>query len=52
MERCTACEQPTSVAVVESAHPTSEGIIRYRRCPCGARWIELATLVLSERKTA
>ncbi|WP_432993237.1 hypothetical protein [Dactylosporangium sp. CA-233914] len=52
METCSACGRPAAGAAVESSHVTSEGIVRYRRCPCGRRWLELAALVLLERATA
>ncbi|WP_176611516.1 hypothetical protein [Actinomadura sp. WMMB 499] len=27
---------------MESAHYTSGGLVRYRRCVCGNRWVEVA----------
>ncbi|UWP78875.1 hypothetical protein [Dactylosporangium fulvum] len=47
MMNCTACGRPAAIAEVESSHTTSEGVVRYRRCACGGRWMELAQLVLA-----
>ncbi|MEV6926277.1 hypothetical protein AB0M46_17520 [Dactylosporangium sp. NPDC051485] len=52
MENCTACGRAAAGAAVESVHPTSEGLVRYRRCACGGRWVEVATLVLDRRSVA
>ncbi|WP_173892343.1 hypothetical protein [Rathayibacter sp. VKM Ac-2630] len=35
-----------------SRHPTSEGILSYLLCPCGARGIELAPLAFPVLLTA
>jgi hypothetical protein len=42
--RCTHCGWPTDEAAVLSTHHTSEGWVRYRRCPCGSVAIELVQL--------
>ncbi|WP_345540666.1 hypothetical protein [Phytohabitans rumicis] len=42
MEFCDSCGHPTALAETESAHHTSQGLVRYRRCACGHRWVELA----------
>ncbi|NYE48914.1 hypothetical protein HDA32_004034 [Spinactinospora alkalitolerans] len=39
---CGACGREAVEAEVESSHYTSEGIVRYRRCGCGRRWVDLA----------
>ncbi|WP_017591726.1 hypothetical protein [Nocardiopsis potens] len=39
---CGACGRPEGAAEVESSHYTTEGIVRYLRCPCGRRRVELA----------
>ncbi|MFI5912322.1 hypothetical protein [Dactylosporangium sp. NPDC051541] len=49
MEHCSACGRAATRAAIESAHSTSEGIVRYRRCACGNRWIELAAFIVAER---
>ncbi|GAB3205294.1 hypothetical protein ACQEU5_01990 [Marinactinospora thermotolerans] len=41
-ERCAACGRESVDARVESAHYTSEGIVRYRQCACGRRWVDVA----------
>ena len=46
MSVCGSCERPTATAWVESSHATSEGVVRYVRCGCGHRWVEIARLVL------
>ncbi|MEY9213190.1 hypothetical protein NI17_001995 [Thermobifida halotolerans] len=38
---CAACGREAADAEVESSHYTSEGIVRYRRCPCGRRWVDV-----------
>jgi hypothetical protein len=38
--RCE-CGWPVAEARTESAHVTSEGWVRYRRCVCGAVLVEL-----------
>lgn len=40
MEFCAGCGHPVPMAAIESAHHTSEGLVRYRRCDCGRRWVE------------
>lgn len=40
MRFCDGCGHPAPMAAVESAHHTSEGLVRYRRCGCGRRWVE------------
>jgi hypothetical protein len=45
MEFCENCGRPEALAETESVHRTSEGLVRYRRCECGRRWVQLATLV-------
>jgi len=52
MRACSSCERPTATARVESSHATSEGVVRYLRCRCGHRWIEIAHLVLVHAHTA
>ncbi|MFC4562537.1 hypothetical protein ACFO4E_11795 [Nocardiopsis mangrovi] len=39
---CVSCGGPGAAAQVESSHYTSEGIVRYLRCPCGERRVEVA----------
>ncbi|MFC0534008.1 hypothetical protein [Phytohabitans kaempferiae] len=41
MEFCDGCGRPALLAVVESAHHTSQGLVRYRRCDCGHRWVQV-----------
>ncbi|WP_019630183.1 hypothetical protein [Actinomadura atramentaria] len=41
IETCPSCPRRAAASDVESAHLTSEGVVRYRRCVCGARWIDL-----------
>ncbi|WP_285757076.1 hypothetical protein [Nocardiopsis ansamitocini] len=41
-ESCSACGRAAVAARVESSHYTSEGIVRYRCCPCGRRWVDMA----------
>jgi DNA-directed RNA polymerase subunit RPC12/RpoP len=43
-DHCSQCGRPSLDAGIESAHYTSEGVVRYRHCPCGHRWIELLRL--------
>jgi hypothetical protein len=43
-ERCAHCGWPVEEARVLSTHPTSEGWVRYRRCPCGSTSIQLVQL--------
>lgn len=38
---CPHCAWPTSEARVLSAHPTSDGMVRYLRCPCGQVTIQV-----------
>lgn len=38
--RCARCGWPAEEARTESAHVTSEGWVRYRRCVCGAVFVE------------
>ncbi|QFG22660.1 hypothetical protein F7P10_17585 [Actinomadura sp. WMMB 499] len=38
---CEACHR-IGGSRVESAHYTSGGLVRYRRCVCGNRWVEVA----------
>ncbi|MFV2173505.1 hypothetical protein ACFHW2_25085 [Actinomadura sp. LOL_016] len=33
---------------MESAHYTSSGLVRYRRCVCGNRWVEVAEFAPDE----
>lgn len=40
-ELCDNCGMAVLDSVIESAHYTSDGVVRYRRCPCGHRWVEL-----------
>jgi hypothetical protein len=42
--RCARCGWPIDEARVLSTHHTSEGWVRYRRCPCGSVAIELVHL--------
>lgn len=42
--RCAQCGWPDDESEVVSTHHTSEGWVRYRRCPCGVMSIELVTL--------
>ncbi|MFB9183768.1 hypothetical protein ACFFX1_37025 [Dactylosporangium sucinum] len=49
MTTCATCGRGTATAAVESSHPTSEGTVRYRRCACGTRWMELTHAVLAAR---
>lgn len=44
MEHCEACGRLKWGAETESAHYTSEGVVRYRRCACGRRWVEVTAL--------
>ncbi|MCO1657550.1 hypothetical protein [Pseudonocardia humida] len=46
---CARCGWPTTEGAVLSTHHTSEGWVRYRRCPCGSVTIELVQL--DERRT-
>lgn len=39
--QCAGCGWPMAEARTESAHVTSEGWVRYRRCVCGAVFVEL-----------
>ncbi|PSK96473.1 hypothetical protein CLV63_11168 [Murinocardiopsis flavida] len=39
---CGACGGPADAAVVESSHYTTQGIVRYLRCPCGRRRVDSA----------
>jgi hypothetical protein len=39
--QCAGCGWPVAEARTESAHVTSEGWVRYRRCVCGAVFVEL-----------
>ncbi|RCV48173.1 hypothetical protein [Marinitenerispora sediminis] len=41
-EQCASCGRFAAVAGVESSHVTSEGLVRYLRCPCGRRWVDVA----------
>ena len=41
-EHCEHCGREDFEAKVESVHHTSEGVVRYRRCPCGSRWVDTA----------
>lgn len=41
MEFCAGCGRPAALAAVESAHHTSQGLVRYRRCGCGHRWVQV-----------
>jgi hypothetical protein len=41
--QCAGCGWPVAEARTESAHVTSEGWVRYRRCVCGAVFVELPT---------
>ncbi|MFC7330614.1 hypothetical protein [Marinactinospora rubrisoli] len=41
-EQCTSCHRSVAIAGVESSHVTSEGLVRYLRCPCGRRWVDVA----------
>lgn len=49
MTTCAKCGRGTATAAVESSHPTSEGTVRYRRCACGSRWMELTRPFLAAR---
>jgi hypothetical protein len=42
--RCAQCGWPLDEAKVLSTHHTSEGWVRYRRCPCGSVAIQLVHL--------
>ena len=46
------CGRSAKTAAVESSHVTSEGLVRYRRCVCGRRWVELAEHVITGRSRA
>jgi hypothetical protein len=39
--RCTGCGWPIADMVVVSTHHTSEGLVRYLRCPCGQLCLQL-----------
>ena len=39
--RCAECGWPVSEAAVISMHHTSEGLVRYLRCPCGQVLVQL-----------
>ncbi len=39
---CKDCGERDAAAEVESSHYTSEGIVRYVRCRCGARSVDVA----------
>ena len=41
---CAHCGWPVDEATVLSTHHTSEGWVRYRRCPCGAVAIQLVRI--------
>ncbi|GAA3455961.1 hypothetical protein [Dactylosporangium matsuzakiense] len=49
MGHCSTCGRAATRAATESTHLTSEGIVRYRRCSCGTRWVELAEFVVAQR---
>jgi hypothetical protein len=44
IERCARCDRTVDEAPVLSTHHTSEGWVRYRRCPCGSVSIQLVQL--------
>ncbi|MFR9801767.1 hypothetical protein ACL02T_05595 [Pseudonocardia sp. RS010] len=41
--RCAQCG-PTADATTLSTHHTSEGLVRYQKCACGAMSIEMLTI--------
>ena len=49
MGNCNGCGRSATTAATESSHSTSEGLVRYRRCVCGRRWVELAAHVITAR---
>jgi hypothetical protein len=51
MEFCDGCGHPARLAANESTHHTSEGLVRYRRCSCGRRWVQLFAFAGAEPAT-
>ena len=38
---CVDCGRPLSTGTVLSRHPTSRGVVGYRRCACGRITVEM-----------